>query len=500
MPGSERKVRGKVQLSVNDKTEEDEISMTATSAESLAGASAHREELGHVFAQHVTDTSFDALSAGAVRAAKQSVLDTLGVMVGATGLSEVLTGVVAFERDQGGKEESTILGFGGKLPAVSAAFVNGAMAHALDFDDHLPEGHHPSSSLVPALFAVAERLGGVSGKEFITALALGQDFFTRMRKSVQWKQDWFITPVIGSFAAAAACGKLLGLNKRQIVDAFGIASCQSAGTMQLAYGTGGDLRGMYSGFAARAGVFSALLAESGVTGTDEPFEGQAGFLEVYFDGQWDEAAMLDGLGVEFQGETIIYKLWPSCGVTHGYIATALDLLGGPGRADEIESIEVLGGDFAQRLSEPLEKRRRPESVLDGKFSIPYTMALGIERGTIGVGDFSEEHRLDPEVGKITDKITFTRDSKFDWGAELPASEVRIKLTSGELLEGSTTHDELPGSGSNRLSWEQLAAKFADCANFSINPIATERIALVVEDSQNLENLDDATRIIRHLGG
>lgn len=478
---------------------ESENSMTTVASRIPADSKKDREELGHIFAQHVIETNYADLPQSAVRAAKQSILDTLGAMIGATGLSPVLSGVVDLEREQGGKAESTLLGFGGKLPATAAAFVNGSMAHALDFDDHLPEGHHPSSSLVPSLFAVAERLGGVSGKDFITAMALGQDIFTRLRKSVEWKQDWFMTPVIGGFAAAAACGKLLGLSKKQIVDAFGIATCQSAGTMQLAYGTGGDLRGMYAGFSAKAGVVSALLAQAGVTGTVEPFEGQAGFLEVYFDGQWDENAMLDGLGEDFQGDTIIYKLWPSCGLTHGYIATALNILGGPGREDEITSIEVFGGDFAQRLSEPLEKRRRPESVLDGKFSIPYTMALGIAHGTVGVGDFDEEHRRDPLIGKIADKITFTRDAKFDWSAELPASVVRVKFVNGEVVDGETTHDELPGSGSNPLTWEQLAAKFTDCAKFAISEIAPSSVQAVIDGARDLENLEDATELIRHLG-
>lgn len=473
--------------------------MTVTSSPARVQEDPTPEDLGRILARHVVSTTYEQLPEGAIRAAKQSTLDTLGAMIGATGLSQVLPGVVALEKDLGGKPESTILGFGGKLPSVSAAFVNGCMAHALDFDDHLPEGHHPSSSLVPALFAVAERLGGVTGRQYITALAVGQDIFTRLRKSVEWKQDWFMTPVIGSFAAAAACAKLLGLSEDQIVDAFGVASCQSAGTMQLAYGTGGDLRGMYAGFSAKAGVFSALLAEAGVTGTVEPFEGQAGFLEVYFAGKWDRRTMLDGLGTDYQGQSIIYKLWPSCGLSHGYIATILEMLGAPGRGDEIESIQVVGGDFAQRLSEPLEQRRRPASVLDAKFSIPYTVALAVERGTVGVGDFSEERRSDPAVGAIADKIEFVRDPRLDWSAELPPSIVRVRFKSGETLESQTAHDDLPGSSKSPLSWDVLAAKFADCARFAVNTIAPEDIRSVVDGTRRLEDLGDVSPLVARLG-
>ncbi len=455
-------------------------------------------DLGTEFARHVVNTSFSALTPEAAQSAKYSTLDTLGVMLGASGLMDVMPGIVGLTRDWGGKPESTLIGFGDKVPAISAAFVNGAMGHGLDFDDHLPEGHHPSVCVVPALLALAQRVGGVSGKDFITALALGQDIFARLRKNVVWKQDWFMTPVLGAFAATAACAKLLRLDEAKVLNAIGIASCQSAGTFQIAYGTGGDLRGIYGAFGAKAGVLSVLLAEAGIKGTTAPLEGKAGFLEVYF-GEWDREAMLAGLGTDFQGSTILYKLWPSCGVTHAYIDTALRLMGGPGRTAEITKLEVFGGDFAKQLSEPAAFRRRPPTVVDAKFSIPYTVALALTTGSIGVGDFSEERRFDPAIGAVADKIQFVDDAKYDWGKELPAGAVRITLTNGESMFAETSHDHTPGAALRPLDWAQLVSKFEDCAAYAANPVPRDNAKQLIGGIEHLESVDDITALGEMLG-
>lgn len=455
------------------------------------------EDLATVFGRHVAATTTAGVPPEARRAARYSTLDTIGVMLGASGLMDVVPVLVHLERHKGGIEESTVLGFGGKLPAESAAFVNGAMGHGLDYDDHLPEGHHPSVAVLPALLAVAESRGGVSGAEFLTALAVGQDLFARLRKNVVWKQDWFMTPVVGTLAAAAACGRLLGLDGDRIGHAIGIACTQAATTMQTAYGTGGDLRGMYAGFAAKAGVFSAQLAEAGVRSTTEPLEGRAGFLPVYF-GEWDRAAMLSGLGTDYQGATVLYKRWPSCGLTHAYIHTALGLLG-PGRTDEIDRIEVVGGDFAKQLSEPVEFRRNPPTSNDAKFSLPFTVASALIRGTIGVGDFSAERRADPAVHDVAKRIEFVEDRRFDWGSELPAGAVRIVLRDGQELYAECSHDETPGASRNPLGWDDLVAKFEDCTAHAAHPPAAETVEQVVATIDGLESVADVAVLTHRLG-
>jgi 2-methylcitrate dehydratase PrpD len=339
----------------------------------------------------------------------------------------------------------------------------------------------------------------VTGQDFITALALGQDIFTRLRTSVAWKQNWFLTPVLGTLASAAACAKLLGLPQEKIVNALGIACCQSAGTMQLAFGTGGDLRGIYAGFGAKAGLFSALLAQAGVTGTTTPLNGEAGFLKVYFEDDWDRETMLGGLGQEFRGSTTIFKMWPCTANTHGFIDTALRLMGSHGRMDEIEKLVIHGGDFAKRLIEPVELRRHPTTANDAKFSISYTVAVALVRGTVGVGDFSEERRKDPIVAAMADKIEFVNESVYDWTQALPSGAVSVVLKNGATLFGEWQHDEVPGATGRPLDWAQLVAKFEDCASFGAKPIDRDSVRAIVRTVADLENLSDVSAVVEHTG-
>ncbi|MFT3816586.1 MAG: MmgE/PrpD family protein [Rubrivivax sp.] len=456
-------------------------------------------DLADLFARHVVQTRFESLPAAAVQAARDSTLDTLGCMVGATGFVPSLRHVAELLLDAGGKPESTIIGFGGRAPSYLAAFANGAMAHCLDYDDHLPEGHHPSSAPVPALFALAEKLGGVSGRQFVTALAVGQDVFARLRKNVQWRQDWHLTPVLGVYAATAACAKLLGLSREQTVNALGIASCQSAGTMELGYGVGSDLRGMYAAFSAKGAVFSALLAQRGITGVQTAFEGKAGVMPVYFGGRWDREAALAGLGEDYQGAPIIYKPWPSCGASHVYIDAVLKLLAEHRlTGDDLQAITVHVGNFAQRLCEPLDARRHPATVLDSKFSIPYTVALAVARGRVSLGDFTEAALKDPEVLRIADKIDFATDDAYDWKSHLPGGKVTLRTRDGRTFALEVLSENVRGSSNAPLGWADLVDKFDDCVRHAARPLSADAARKVCADVHGIVDCADMSTIIRQL--
>ena len=277
-------------------TEPKAIGLPAALAQALAGTSCnHRgvtptmvapdvDVVSHL-ARHAAGTTYDALPLPAVEAAKKSILDTLGVILAASGTEPAVRGVIDLVRETGGRPESTVLAFGDRVPALMAAFANGAMAHCLDFDDQTPWGQHSASSIVPAAFAVAERRGGVSGREMITAVAVGQDIFARLRRNVGWRKDWNLSTVLGVFAGAAATARLLGLTPQATAHALGVASMQSSGVMEVVAGTGSNLRALYAGFSAKGAVLAALLADKGVTGVDRLFEGEYGVFATYFGGQ-----------------------------------------------------------------------------------------------------------------------------------------------------------------------------------------------------------------------
>ena len=191
-------------------------------------------DLSLIFARHVASTNYKDIPEEAVLATKKNILDTLGITLGAGGTIPRYRGLVDLVTEGNGKQDSTIIGFGGKVPAWMAAFANGAMAHGLDYDDiHSKVVVHPGPNIIPTAFAVAERMGKVSGKDFITAVALGIDMESRMALAITWEWDWHLSAVFGPFACAATAGKLLGLGEDKLINSFGIALYQAAGTTEV---------------------------------------------------------------------------------------------------------------------------------------------------------------------------------------------------------------------------------------------------------------------------
>ena len=222
-------------------------------------------------------------------------------------MEPAVRGVIEFVKQTGGSAESSVLGFGGRVPAVMAAFANGAMAHCLDYDDQTPWGQHSASSLLPAVFAIAERRGPLSGKDMITAVAIGQDLFNRLRLHIELAKRVELLDRHWSVFGDCCVGHLLGLSREQIAHALGIASMQSCGTMEVTHGVGSDLRAMYAGFPAKGAVMAALLAEKGITGVPGVFEGKYGIMQVYFGNRYNRAKIVDGLGEEYTGGLTLYK-------------------------------------------------------------------------------------------------------------------------------------------------------------------------------------------------
>lgn len=455
-----------------------------------------KTEVAELLAKNVAETRYEDIPAETIEVTKRSILDTLGVAVAASGIVPELKGLVDLIKEAGGKEESTIWGFGGRVPAWMAAFANGAMAHALDYDDVFDDtAVHPSATTVPAAFAVAERIGAVDGKQFITAVALGNDLIYRMAQAVVWKRDWFLTPLFGVFSATAACGRLLGLEQSKLVDAFGIALCQAAGTMEIVYGTGSNIRGMYDSFVGKAGVLSALMAQRGISGAKASLEGKAGLFNVYFHGEYSREALTDGLGKHFEGSRVGFKPWPCCRFAHPYITAILALL----RQDKVSPEEIRGitvevSSASGELFTPLEARRRPTTPLDAKFSIPYTLAKAILKGTITLEDFSPEAIRDAESRALAHKVTSRLNTELDALGGRPPGKVELETTEGRVY--SRFEEFAYGHPKNPISQEYLIRKFIDCASYSAKPLGRDGVERVVEMVSRLETVADVGRVVQ----
>ena len=458
-------------------------------------------DLCHDIARFIVDTRYEKLSPDAVAGAKRSILDTLGVILAAGGMEPAVRGVVEFAKEGGGRAESSVLGFGGRVPAVMAAFVNGAMAHCLDYDDHTPWGQHSASSLIPAVFALAERIAGergaVSGKDVIAAVAAGQDLFNRFRRFVNWRKDWNFSTVMGVYCATAACGHLLRLSQQQVAHSLGIASMQSCGTAAVLNSVGSDLRGMYAGFPARGAVTAALLAQKGLTGVPTIFEGAYGVFDIYFGNTYDRQGIVDGLGTEYTGGLTLYKRWPAVGTAHSHIHATIGIMTAHSLdAADIAEIRAYVGDYHRLMSEPLEARRAPTTLVDARFSLPFLVAVASVRRDVSLNDFTEAGLKDPRVLAAARKVVPIDDATLDWKLELPPGRVEIVLRDGRRFERVGTG--VPGSVEAPMTWEDIVRKFLECASFAPEPFPSERVAAVHRTVDRLESVADATEILRAL--
>jgi len=445
-------------------------------------------------ADFFADTTYAGLPPDAVEGAKKTIIDTLGVCLAASGCEPAVRALIDFVAASGGTPEAGVVGFGHKVPAMMAAFANGALAHCLDYDDQTPWGQHSASTLLPAVYAAAQKRGGVSGKDMIAAVAAGQDVFNRLRNHVDWRKDWNFSTVIGVFCAAAAAAKLLGLDKHQIAQAMGIASMQCCGTMEVTHSTGSDMRAMYAGFPAKGAVLAAVLAQQGLSGVPRVLEGECGILTLYFQGRYDRAKILEGLGSDYTGGLTLYKRWPAVGTAHSHIHATISLMRAHHLSTEdITEIRVHVGDYHQIMCDPIERRRAPETLVDAKFSLPFLVAIAAVRHDVRLADFSEDAIRDPEVLACARKVVPVADASLDWKLELPPGKVTIITRDGRTFAQVGT--AIPGSAENPMDWDDILRKFGDCAQAAITPWSPDRIARAKHAARHLETLADGTDLL-----
>ncbi|MFH1485243.1 MAG: MmgE/PrpD family protein [Chloroflexota bacterium] len=447
-------------------------------------------------AENAVNIGYADLPAEAVDAARRDILDTLGTTVAgsaAPGGQEI----VELMKEFGGKKEATIVVYGGKVPAVSAAMANGAMGHALDYDDTHDEAIlHAGVTVVPAAFATAERLGKVNGKDFITAVTLGVDVICRMGlANNEGPGGWVLTPLYGYFGATVAAGKLLGLSKDEMVSAIGIAYSQAAGNNQC-IDDGALTKRMQAGFAARGGVIAALMAQKGILGTTNSFEGRCGLFKVYHQSNYTPKFLTEGLGKRFEVVNLSLKPYPCCRINHPYLDAVFALLQEhPIRPEDIEAITVFVNKDPHELCNPLDVKRNPRTIVDAQFSIPYNVACALIKGKVSISDFTEPAIRDTRVIALANKVTPQFDPKMV-RRELTPGKVEIKTSTGtysKYIDIAYGHPKYP------MNMEAIAEKFMDCARNAAKPVQKAKASKVIGMAARLEGLDDVGEMMRLLG-
>ncbi len=434
---------------------------------------------------------YAGLPSSTVTAAKRVLLDATGVMLGASGSAPEVAPFVQLAR-AGGNGPCAILGTGHRVAAPAAALANGAMAHALDYEDAFDRvPGHPNASLVPALIALSQSSGPVGGRRFLAALAAGCDLACRMALALRRPMEagnWYPPPMLGGFGAAAGAAKLLGLNAGGIRDALSLMLCQTVMPGEIKYSEGTVIRAVREAFPAQAAVTSALLAQSGVTGFEAPLEGRAGFYALYALGEYDEADLLGGLGAHFWIEQLTFKAWPSCRGTHPFIELALGLRDRGLAPVDIAKVTVRIDEVQRMLAEPLARKQAPQTLIDAKFSVPFCTALALVRGRVDLDSFTGETLGDAEVLAMAAKVGVEMAGEVNGWQAGSGGHLVIRLHDGSLVEAETA-DAL-GCPERPLSEAQLVDKFADCASRAAVPMAANVARALAVRILALEDCND----------
>ena len=447
--------------------------------------------------RNVLDTEFEDFDSETVDYAKNRIIDTIGALIGgihSSGCDMILDLV----REWGGKEESTILATGDKIPAANATLVMGIMARSNDFEpgggpeiDGKKFPGHYSATTVPTAFAMAEKLG-MSGKELITALILGDDLAGRIgvAGAAPWDIGWDPAGLCSRFGATAIAGKLMGLNESQMLNALGIALNQLSGTMQAVLDYTHTCK-LNQGVAAWNGIISAELARRGFTGPKDPLMSRFGYFHQY-SREVEPGIMTRELGKKFYADDE-FKLYPCCRGNAGSVESTLKLVQEndmePGDIVEV-TIDLSPMWVDSFLIQPFEVGDCPQ--MSAILNLYYNVANALIRKTVKLEHYTDESIRDPKILKLTRKIKINPTVP----GERMSSLVRVKMKDGRELSAFT---EVP-RGDLRvtpITREEIKDKFRASTAFS-KAISQENAEKALNMLDGLEELGDLTDLVETL--
>jgi 2-methylcitrate dehydratase PrpD len=446
-----------------------------------------RQGLTAALATRVVGLRFADLRPAHVERARHCLLDWLGVTLAGSQeeAGRIVQHVAVIE---GGPPSSTIVGTPHRFGPQSAALANGTAAHALDYDDsNFWMVGHPSAPVLAAALGVAEARG-LGGEPVIEAIVVGHEVAARVGLALgnaHYLAGWHATGTVGTLAAAAAAGRLLGLDPDAMEYAFGLAATQAAG-LKVSFGT--MAKPLHAGRAAAAGVLAALLAEQGFTAGRASIEGHQGLAATQtpdFDPERADVELDGRLGIE----GTVYKKYACCGGTHGSINALQRLVGARAlTADEVELVRVL----VSRQMFDICCIPEPRTGIEGKFSIRHAASLVLAGRSTGPSGFTDEVVGDPDLLGLRARVEVLESGQ----ATGQETVVTLRLRDGteETLESDArlpaTDDEL------NLEWAVLERKFRELANPVLGADAAEALAdrmRTVDAERNIADLLVLTR-------
>ncbi len=427
----------------------------------------------------------DAVPPEAVKWAKWGILDCTGVAIAgaATEMSRIVNEYLEFV---GGNPQARVIGLGTAANLPEAAMANGALAHALDFDDVGGFGH-PTAVLAPVIYALADATKP-SGKEALAAYVAGYEVGNCLADrntfgkidTKSWHLGWHPTGPYGTIGATCTAARLLKLTSGQTMHAMGIAASEACG-IQKNFGT--MTKPLHAGLAARNGVFAALLAQRGFTADTDALGGEQGFLRAFKGpGDYNEERVCAKLGKTYALERgLVIKWYPACWSTHRATSGVIELVKqhalNPG---DIDSIEV---DL--RLIPLLHTN--PSTGLQGKFSMAFNLALGVLEGWSEIPDYTAQRTQEPGLRTLMQKVRHVQDP------EDGTVNVTIVTRDGRRLAKNVKH--APGDPSFGLQEERTLDKFRACASYRLAP---EAVVTVEKDLLGLDRVPDLKALMSAL--
>lgn len=420
----------------------------------------------------INETTLKVVSEEVQHLGKRAILDTLGVTLAGSGEDSIRI-LLETMGGQQGNSKTSLIGIGLKTDSLSAAMINGTMAHALDFDDVNDSCMgHPSAPVLPAVIALGEETNA-SGAELLEAFLIGFEVECKLGAALgktHYAKGWHPTATLGTIGAAAASAKLLGLDKKGIEAALGIAASLASG-IRINFGT--MTKPLHVGNAARNGVLASLLASRRFTATANIFDHELDFGQVFSEDDMDKNHLIESLGSPWDilSPGVTVKKYPCCNKTHRTLDATLKLALDKGiHPDNIATIVVTippGEDV------PLIYNKAT-TPLEGKFSMQFCVASAIVDGKIDFDTFTSKNVARHQVQQLSDKVLVVTDENqapvvIDSGGHVT---VTITMKDGSSMDRRIS--KATGTPTYPLSDHELNEKFTACASKAIDSKEIEK--------------------------
>jgi len=438
----------------------------------------HKPLVTQTLARYIAAARWEDVPPPVRHQAKRSLINLFAVALAGCRTEPIEIAFRSLGEFSGGKT-ATLIGRPERIDALSAAFLNAASANVHDFcDTHLRTVIHPTAPVAPALLALAE-LRTIRGRDLLLAFILGNEIQARIGLAISpqhYNKGWHITSTCGVFGAAAASGKLLGLDERQLVSALGTASTQSSGLCEC---LGMPAKSVSVGNAARNGLWSALLAEKGFEGPAEPLTGRQGFYNALGDAP-NVSLITDRLGESFEIMATSYKPYPCGFVIHPVLDCVLDWRRDHPAA-EVTRVMVRGNPLlAHRTDRPEISTGRESQV-----SVQHAVAAALVHGAAGLDQFTDACVGDTRVRALRGKVEVLRDEAFSTIA------AAVEITTADGVVHRLSQSAARGSDVNPMSDRDLEAKLRASAA-AWNPKAD--VTPLIDAVWALDDSDDVSRL------